>query len=261
MKTLRLRSRRGAGRALLAVALAAALAGCGVHEVDVPDLFGPSGLAEELVITATPDMLVSDGVSFAIVQGVLRDKNSQPIRGRVINFFITDSKGQPANIGSLSSDSGKGNVTTDANGVATVIYTTPYRTDATANQSILVRGRVVGSDFNGAATNFVRIELRSAEPRLFPQRDGNTAPTCGFNFEFPNGKRAPAGALFQTTSSDKDGFIVRYEWTFTDDVTGNVEYAPDTSHIFRQAGTWTVTHRVTDNEGAFTPCSQTFTIT
>ena len=261
---------RSKSRVVVAAGLCLAMSACGVDEVDIPDLFGPSETAESLVITATPDLLVADGVSFAIVQGIFRDKNARPISGRAINFLIADEAGRPANIGTLSSDSGKGNVITDANGVATAIYTTPYRTDATANQTILILARPVGNDANGytfglSPTTYyksARIELRSAEPRLFPQNPANTAPTCNFNFEFPNGFRAPAAGLFQTTASDVDGTIVRYEWTFSDDTTGNIQYSPDTAHIFRTPGTWTVTHRVTDDDGfASTPCQITVVIT
>jgi hypothetical protein len=251
---------RRARTALLVIAGVVTLA-CTANEVDIPDLYGPSARAESLQLFANPDALVADGSSFAIVQAVLRDKNAQPIRGRAVLFKITDEDGREASIGTLSSDAGKGTVITDANGVAQAIYTSPPRTDATANQSILIQARVLGTDFNGERANSVRIELRSAEPRLFPQNPGNALPLCNFLWEAPNGYRAPAGVLFQTTASDPDGTIVRYEWTFGDDPRGGVQYSPDTGHIFRTPGRWTVLHVVTDDDGGQSSCAAAFTIT
>src|SRR5262245_49034832 len=76
-----------------ATALCLGLLGCGVNEVDIPDLFGPSSTGESLVMMATPDVLVADGRSFSVIQGVFRDRNAQPIVGRAILFKITDESG------------------------------------------------------------------------------------------------------------------------------------------------------------------------
>jgi len=260
MKRLGMLSGRRNGR-WAAGLLLLAMAGCTADEVDIPDLFGPSAQAEDIQLLANPDTLVADGSSFSVIQAIFRDKNAQPIRGRAINFYITDESGNPANIGTLSNDSGKANVITDNNGVATVIYTAPVRTDATANQTVRIAARAIGTDANGVfIDHFVRLRLVSAEPRLFPQVPGNTAPDCNFIWETPNGVRAPTAVLFQTTSSDPDGTIVRYEWFFGDDPRGGATYSPDTAHIFRTAGTWTVLHIVTDDDGAQDACAVSFTI-
>ena len=237
----------------------AAMMGCTADEVDIPDLYGPSAQAESLQLFANPDTIVADGSSISVIQGVLRDKNGQPIRGRAINFFIADESGRRANIGTLSNDSGKANVITDANGVATVVYQAPPRTDATANQTVQIHGRVIGTDVNGDDfIHYVRIQLISAEPRLFPQNPGNAPPICSFIAEAPNGFRVPAGILFQTTSSDPDGTIVRYQWRFQDD--GGIADSPDTGHIFRTPGTWSVFHTVTDDDGGQVTCSASITV-
>jgi invasin-like protein/PKD domain-containing protein len=242
-------------RTALLLAAGIAVLSCTADEVDIPDLYGPTSLAESLEIFANPDALVADGRSFSLIQGVLRDKNGQPIRGRAVLFKITDAEGREANIGTLSSDSGKGTVITDNNGIATAVYTAPPRADFTASHSVLIMGRVLGTDFNGELEKFVRIELRSAEPRLFPQNNANVAPKCAIVSEFPNGNRAPVAGLFQSASSDPDpgDTIVRYEWFFQDD--GGRADSPDTGHIFRTPGRWSVFHTVTDRFGAMTTCS------
>jgi len=245
---------------VVVAALGAALHGCGVHELEIPDLSGPSERAESLVITATPDMLVADGRSFAVVRAIFRDRNSQPIPGRAISFRTADESAQFASIGTLSSDV----AVTDANVIAQVIYTAPPRTDATANQTMLVMARAVGNDFNGAEgwDRRVRIELRSAEPRLFPLNPTNDPPVCDFIAETPLGTQAPVTVLFQNTSYDPDGTIIRYEWKFSDNPNPTVTdtYSPDTAHVYRSAGTWIVTLTVTDDDGKQQSCPKSIVI-
>ena len=104
----------------------------------------------------------------------------------------------------------------------------------------------------------VRIELRSAEPRLFPQNPNNDGPTCAFIVEAPNGLRTNVAILFQTTSFDAvPGTIVRYEWDFGD---GTGSYAPDNAKVYKIAGTYIVVHQVTDDDGAQDSCFATLTI-
>jgi PKD repeat protein len=52
---------------------------------------------------------------------------------------------------------------------------------------------------------------------------------------------------FTSTSSDPDGSITRYQWAFGDGATSTSE---NPSHTYTTGGTYTVTHTVTDNQGA-----------
>src|SRR5439155_722216 len=134
--------------------------------------------------------------------------------------------------------------------------------------SELITARPVGTDANGAVYRSVRLELRSAEPRLFPQVPTcgtlgapppplcNVPPHCAFVVELGSG-RVGSTILFQSTDFDPDGTIVRYEWFFGDGTP--VDYHPDTVHIFRFAGSYVVTHKVTDDDGAQDACSATVT--
>ena len=91
-------------------------------------------------------------------------------------------------LGTLRSTAGQGvgtglRITTGTDGVAQLVYEAPPRTDATATQDILVTARPVGTDAAGQQLRSVRIELRSAEPRLFPQVPGALLPNCNFVVE------------------------------------------------------------------------------
>src|SRR5206468_487661 len=62
-----------------------------------------------------------------------------------------------------------------------------------------------------------------------------------------------------STSSDPDGSIASYAWTFGDGATST---AQNPSHTYAAGGTYTVTLTVTDNQGAESaPTSRTLTIT
>jgi PKD domain-containing protein/Big-like domain-containing protein len=255
--------RRGRLSPVLALVLLVAHGGCGLDNVEVPELEGPSELALSFSLTATPDIIVADGVSTSLVQATVRDHNGRPVAGRQIFFSLADEDRKPADLGSLSSPGSVGLgtgvvVTTNAQGIAQAIYVAPARTDATANQTLLVLARPSGTDASTAFYRSVRIELRSAEPRLFPENPDNVGPTCDFAVEAPNGFRTNQSILFQSTSFDPDGTIVRYFWDFGD---GNRRAdAPDVATSYRFPGTYTVTHIVTDDDGSQAACAGSFTI-
>jgi len=292
--TRRVEKARGRRRlwAIAGLGLLVAYAGCGLDEVQVPDLEGPSELGLSLKLTAVPDIITADGFSTSLITATVRDQNGRPIAGRDIFFAIADSSGRFADIGELRTSNGPGTgatVRTDAGGVAAIVYEAPARTDATANMTVLVTARPVGTDANAALYREVRIELRSAEPRLFAPNPTNTGPTCSFTVEIPAGNcaqptptpvptatpsaspsatptPAPSGGggggggcvvkvntnvLFQSTSFDRDGTIVRYFWDF-----GNGKRAdnPDPATVYFTPGNFTVVHTVTDNGGSQRAC-------
>ncbi len=255
--------RRARVGAVVGLGLVLALAGCGMDEVEVPDLIGPSELGLAVTMTANPDILVADGFSSSLIRATVRDNNGRLVAGRAIFFAVSAADGTFADVGELRSTSGSGvgtgiQVTTDGSGVAQLVYVSPPRTDATAHQSVLVAARPVGDDFNGQIYRNVRIELRSAEPRLFPPGVSLTPPVCLFTWEPYQGPyRVKRTILFQSTSYDPDGTIVRYEWFFGD---GTSNYAIDTAKVYDYPGSYTVTHVVTDNGGHRAACAAPFTI-
>jgi len=244
---------QGRPAALAALGLLVALGACSTDKVTVPGLNGPSELALSLSLTARPDILIADGASTAAVQATLFDQNGHPVVGRAIFFAVTDLFGTAADIGELSATT----AVTGSTGVAVVIYRSPARTDFTANQKMMVTARPVGTDAGAALYRTVQIELRSAEGRLFPPRSGNASPTCGIVVQAPFGFKTNQSILFQTRSADSDGEIVRYFWSFGDPLDPATSDKPDVNHVYRAAGSYTVTHIVTDNNGAQATCNPT----
>lgn len=251
-----------AGVGLLALALAHS--GCNLDEVDIPEISGPSELATAVNLTANPDVLTADGFSTSLIEVKVFDQNGAPAPNRTILLAISNSGGSFVDLGTLNATSGsllraaEATVVTNGSGVATAVYTAPARTDFTANGSVTINGRPVGTDANGVLYRSVQIELKSAEPKLFPANPGTL--TCGFVVEAPQGSTSCSDAttctvkvntsvLFQDASV---GDIVRYDW-YWGDGSPNGD-SPDSNHVFRTVGIFTVTHRVTDSTGAAAAC-------
>lgn len=263
-------NRRHSAYAAVALALVLGLGGCGLEEVEIPAFEGPSELATAVTMRATPDQIVADGFSTSLITATVFDENGRPAAGREIFFAVSSPEALFLDLGHLRStgpDRGVGTglaVRTDGGGNARVVYVAPPRTDQTANSSILISARPVGEDFNGAVYRTVRIELRSAEPRLFPNPGGDGV-ACHFLVEAPNAAclgdgssctvRANQTIGFQTTSS---GDIIRYEWFFGDG--SRVEHGPDQAHVFRVTGTFQVTHVVTSRFGEIAACATSLTV-
>jgi len=259
-------------KAMAGVALLVAYAGCGFDGVEVPELVGPSEQGTSVALIASPDVIVADGFSTSLITATIRDQNGQPIAGRDMFFAVSDAAGNFADIGELRSTvTGIGvgtglQVRTNAQGIAAVVYEAPARSDATANQFVRVSARPVGTNADAALYRTVAIELRSAESRLFPQVPNNTKPVCQFTVQ-TTGKSScttttsctvqiNTSVLFQSTSFDPDGTIVRYFWSFGN---GKTADHADVSTSYSIPGTYTITHLVTDNNGGQAACAATIT--
>jgi hypothetical protein len=276
MTTSNASPRRPLARLLSAgLLLIGALSGCDLSNPKVPELQGPSEQATAIDLDANPDVLTADGFSTSLIQVKVFDQDGRPAAGRTILLAIGDSTGNFVDLGSIYSPNGtllraaEATVVTNGNGLATAVYTAPARTDFTANGVVYVAARPVGTDANGIIYRSVQIELKSAEPKLFPPTGGDE-PVCNFVVEAPQGSttcssnntcsvRVNTSVLFQDTSFDPDGFIVRYDWYWGDGSPNND--SPDTNHVFRSVGTFTVTHRVTDNSGFASACTADITVT
>jgi PKD repeat protein len=83
---------------------------------------------------------------------------------------------------------------------------------------------------------------------------GNQAPTAAYTYSCTGLQCSFDGG----GSSDPDGTIASYAWTFGDGTTGT---GVTTSHAYASAGTRTVTLTVTDNAGATGSTSKSVSVT
>jgi PKD repeat protein len=80
----------------------------------------------------------------------------------------------------------------------------------------------------------------------------NRPPVAAFSSSCSN-----LACSFTSSSSDPDGTIASYSWTFGD---GGTSTAQNPSHTYGTGGTYTVTLKVTDNLGATNAVSHTVTV-
>jgi hypothetical protein len=243
---------------MLCLGVLLVLSACGLDEVEVPDLEGPSELGTSISLTASPDIVVADGFSTSLIQATVRNQNGELVAGRQVFMSITDANGFTADIGELRATSQGGGVgtgivvTTGTNGIAQAAYTAPPRTDFTANSSVMVAVRPVGTDFGGQVYRTVRIELRSAEPRFFPQVPQENI-VCSFTVEPGFGPyKVNTVISFVSNSSSPAGPIIRYEWFFGDGTSNN---HPQEAKVYRFPGSYQVVHVVTDSLGNQRACT------
>src|SRR5207244_3004476 len=88
---------------------------------------------------------------------------------------------------------------------------------------------------NQGAQNSVTHSVAPSQP--------NQPPTAAFTASCPT-----LTCSFTDQSSDPDGTIATWQWTFGDGTTGSTAQNP--SHTYSAAGSYTVTLTVTDNQGA-----------
>ena len=67
MRILAFRRARCASALSLTLALGLGITGCGLDDVEIPELDGPSELGLSLKLTVSPDIIVADGFSTALV--------------------------------------------------------------------------------------------------------------------------------------------------------------------------------------------------
>jgi chitodextrinase len=224
--------------------LAAAIAGsaCSVEGVTVPSPAGPSELGLSLELTLSRDVISQDGVSTSRLDILARGANSLPVGGvsmRVDMLVPSDSGLVVADYGTLSDRW----PTTSGDGRASVVYQAPPQPAATTTTDTLVTLRVtpIGSNYAGAAPRIIEVLLVRPGTIRPPTR---MVPRFTFS---PSNPREHDDIFFDaSSSSDPDGHIVSYTWTWGDGSSGS---GREDSHSYDLAGTYRVVLTVTDQFG------------
>jgi hypothetical protein len=125
--------------------------------------------------------------------------------------------------------------------------------------------RSLPKDFSPTTPAEVTVELKAQERITVNFGAAERPRTVKFppvaQFEFtPERPKVGETVRFDASESfDPDGQIIRYEWDFETDGTIDAQ-GVRVEHIFTQAGTFTVTLRVTDNDGETGTARKTVTV-
>jgi PKD repeat protein len=161
------------------------------------------------------------------------------ITGTAINFSSAGSSDSDGTIASYSWSFGDGNSSSSAN------PTHSYSVAGSYTVSLIV------TDNDGASSTASTTTATISDPA------NNAPPVANANGPY-SGTIGTAISFSSAGSSDSDGTIASYSWSFGD---GNTSTTANPTHSYTSAGRYTVSLTVTDNDGASsTPASSTANI-
>ena len=218
--------------------LASSLGACTVDKQEAPPLTGPSGLAQQVVLSASPDRLAHNGAAQSVVTVTMTNESGQPISGQRVS--VGASTGFISNV----------DVVTGADGRASFIVTAPAL--STPAEKITVFATPFGSNADNALTRTATIALTGTA--------NTTAPTASFTFA-PASPKIGDNVVFDASASTDEGgpcgANCTYLWNYGEGSTGTGMVS---SRIYSQAKVFVVTLTVIDNAGTVANTQQVVTV-
>jgi PKD repeat protein len=244
-------------KSVVMVGMVTVVSGCTVHDVDAPDLAGPSEFATRIALSLSPDSILQDGFSQTVLNIEATGANGSAVRGLTLRVD-TSQGGTIFDFGTLSAKT----VVTGDDGRARVTYTAPPRESSPPGEGRVVTFVVtpVGSDFRGETSRTVDLHLVPVGVILPP----NGAPIARFTAT-PSQATVLATISFDastTTDVDLSGNEIpcpgcSFQWDFGDGGTATGVFA---THQYRNAGTYQVRVTATDTQGASSQAAQALTV-
>lgn len=216
--------------------------GCTLENGEGPSLTGPSEFGLSVTATATPDLLVRDGISQSVITLTVRDFQNRAVAGQRLTLGVTPS----AAVLSVAE------VVTDANGQATFTVTAPPAS-AIAGSTVLVFATPVGNQSGGAVPRTIEIFLTGAT--------NTTTPSPSFTVT-PASPEVSQVASFNATGTTDEGAqcldACSYTWAFGNEAvrSGRIQ-----THAFQTPGIHSVVLTVTDAAGTSASVQQNVTVT
>lgn len=252
-----------AHRLAACLVLTACLPACLTDGQGPGPLVGPSTLALSIRLSATPDVLPTDGAARAVVVVSASGPDGEPAGNLQLAVRIVESSTM-RDAGQLSTRL----VVTDAAGRAAFSYRAPPAAGNSAGD--VDRGRAVTlvvtpvtGDFANAVGRHVRIRLVPAGTVIPPfdvQPGFVVTPPAPVVFDqvrfsataCPAADSAPAGC-----TRDRLGLIAAYRWDFGD---GGRAAGQQLAHVYSKAGTYLVRLTVTDAFNRSADATRTLTV-
>ena len=220
-----------------------------MKEQEAPPLTGPSEFSTSISVAATPDVLLTDGGSQALVAITARDATGAPLRQVSLRAEIRVS-GTPIDFGTLSAR----NLVTDSAGRATLVYTAPLITGG------LDTGTLVDIGVTPVGTNFANAVTRTTSIRLVPPGVVIAPDGLQPNFTFtPASPMESQNVFFDATSSRSPALnpIAAYRWDFGD---GGGAAGSTADHVYTSAGTYIVKLTISDALNRSAVTTRTITV-
>ena len=225
---------------------------CTVEETPIPPLTGPSELGLRIALQVTPDSILQDGGSQAVLNIEATGPDGRPVRGLTLRVEALFD-GIVQDFGTVSAKT----VVTGDDGRARVTYTAPPRPSESVDQPNVITFRVtpIGADFTGEVGRTATLRLVTPGVLLPP----NSAPVGSFTFTPPEPQILTSVVFDASTSTDEGvacGARCTYAWDFGDGSTGSGIFV---THSYQRTGTYLVRLTVTDPRGASNSTTQSLT--
>jgi PKD repeat protein len=215
-------------RLAAAAALAASLSACGIESQDAPSLLGPSGFAQSVSLSASPDRLPRDGSSQSLVTVFVRNESGQGVTGQRV-ALATD-------IGTLS----QSEVMTGGDGRATFTLTAPPA--GTVGSAIEVFATPLAANAADSVRRSLSIALTGIANATAPAPSFTVSPTAPVLME---------NVMFDASATTDENApcmdTCTYAWDFGTDGTATGRIV---TRQFETAGTYPVRLTVTDAAGS-----------
>jgi PKD repeat protein len=210
---------------------------CGLEKTPTPGSYnGPSEFGLALTMTASPDILPRDGRSQSIIAITLRDSSGKPVPNQTVRLWTSS--------GQLSA----GEVTSNSNGVSTVVYTAPGVNEDVDGATI--SAVPVGTDFGNSVARYVSIGFVGSS---IPVPSFVWTPLSPVRFALVS-----LDASATTIGGNRCGSACTYSWDFSGEATATGEFVP---YRFQNEGTYRVTLTVTAPNGTSASASNSVTVT
>ena len=248
-------------------ALPLALAGCTVHQTDVPSLSGPSVNALSITVTATPDTLPQDGTSQSRIVIKAFNAGGQPYPNLSVRLDMQLS-GVTQDLGTLAART----LLTAADGTASTMYTapagpglgglgstlavvaTPIASDA-ANTGILNSVGALFQVYLHLTPTGTSIPSRTETPT--PQFTTSGSLNAGVTILFNGTTSCPSG-LNGAACASATSTLTNWDWDFGDGTahgSGSI-----TTHVYKTAQSYPVILKVTNSQGVSASTTSVITV-
>jgi PKD repeat protein len=227
--------------------LVMATTGCELARQGAPPLTGPSSFALDVVLTASPDRIVQDGVSTTTVTATVRDASGGPVPNLALQWDVRASDGTFVEPSTRISP-------TDASGRTSVVITAPPAPAAVpVNPVVLtVTATPQADDTSNATPRQVTVQLITPLGTL----PANNDPVPSFTIS-PAVTNIGQAVTFNAAATTDEGVpcLTRcsYMWDFGDLTVG---FDSLVSHLYTLPGDYTVTLTVTDDRGGVASTSR-----
>jgi PKD repeat protein len=250
--------RTGIARRLFVLVGLTLSAACTMHETDTPSLTGPSGFAQSIRVSATPDTISQDGASQSAVVVTVLNAAGQASPGVAVRLDMMVG-GTAQDFGTLSARS----VVTGADGKANAVYTAPSpppagTAAAGSTTMVAIVATAIGSDAQASQKNVAQTQIRLVPPGVILPPAGT--PTASFTVSpTPASVNVPINFNASASTAGTNATTINvYNWSFGDGgVSGG---GAMTTHSYSAPGTYTVTLTVTNDRGLSASQSQAVSV-